>query len=156
MPGFPLEALPAKIGLVTDYRALCAPHVENVRDVLSGKTQRYKLRFENAVFIFHHGCLMVRVVEDGHIRALPPFSLERDGTPYLHALPEHQQPLFGEFMQLPKSTLLFYFYLLKEVFKGYALRCRWSDPVTGRKSWVSMPEALRPFLSEVGWNVRTA
>ena len=51
-----------------------------------------------------------------------------------------------EFMTLPKDVLLFYFSLLKEVFRGYALRCRWQDPATNMRYWVPVPDVLRPYL----------
>lgn len=145
---------PSFPGVYTDYKTLCAPHVPAIRDVLEGKTYRYKVKFDNATFVFHHGCLMIQVVHDGLIRALPPFAVEEDGTPYLRALPEHQQFWMEEFMELPKSVLLFYFSLLKEVFKGYALGCRWQDPDTGRMVKVPVPDVLHPLLSEVGWYTR--
>lgn len=145
---------PALLGVLTDYKTLCAPHVPAIRDVLAGKTYRYKVRFNDTLFVFHHGCLMAQVVHNGIIRALPPFRLDKDGTPYLQALPEHQQHWLNEFMAMPKSVLLFYFSLLKEVFKGYALRCRWEDPASGQAVWVPVPMALRPILSEVEWHTR--
>jgi hypothetical protein len=145
---------PRLLGLLSDYQTLCAPHVPAIREVLEGRAHRYKLRYNGVTFIFHHGCLMTQVLHDGLLRALPPFSIERDDTPVLHALPEHQQGWLDEFLTLPKDVLLFYFSLLKEVFKGYPLRSRWEDPATGRRQWVPVPEMLQPVLAEVGWHIR--
>jgi hypothetical protein len=142
---------PALLGLFTDYEALCAPYLPSVRDVLEGKTLRAKLKFNDAVFVFHHGCLMSQVLHQGVIRALPPFGLDDAGKPYLQALPEHQQHWLGEFLQLPKSVLMFYFTLVKGVFAGEPLRCRWEDPETGHITWRSVPDELQPILQAVGW-----
>lgn len=147
----PLWESSALLPVFTDYRALCAPHVKAVRDVLQGCRYRYKVQFNETTFHFFHGCLMAYVVTDGVIRALPPFGLGRDGVPYLQALPEHQLKWLEEFMSLPKSTLLYYFSLLKEVFKGYAIRYRWQDPETGKTESIEMPEALKSILAEVEW-----
>jgi len=154
----PLETLetrvptPALLGVFTDYDTLVAPHVPAVRDVLTGKTHRYKVAFNDAVLVFHHGCLMVQVVHDGLIRALPPFGLTEDGRPYLSAMPEHQMAWMDEFLTLPKSILFFYFSLLKAVFHNQPLSCRWEAPVTGRTSQVPVPEVLQPILSDAGWS----
>ncbi len=142
------------LGLITDYRTLSAPHVDKVRDVLHGRAHRYKVRFGDAMLVFHHGCLMVQVVHNGLIRALPPFSVDAEGRPWLSAMPEHQQHWMDEFLALPKGVLLFYFTLLKEVFRGYALGCRWTDPDNGRVSQVPVPDVLKDMLDEVGWRTR--
>jgi hypothetical protein len=139
------------LGVMTDYRSLCAPHVPSVREVLTGGTYRHKLRFNDAVFVFYHGCLMSRVVYRGQIFALPPFGLNRSGQPYLTALPEHQRPWLDEFLSLPKDVLLFYFTLLKEVFKGHVLTCQWENPATNAIEPRPIPEELQPILREVDW-----
>ncbi len=144
-------AEPALLGVFTDYEALCAPYIPSIRDVLEGKALRHKLKFNDAVFVFHHGCLMSQVLHQGVIRALPPFGLDEAGRPYLQALPEHQQHWLGEFLQLPKSVLMFYFTLLKGVFAGEPLRSRWEDPETGYITWQAVPDELQPVLKAVGW-----
>lgn len=144
----------ALLGMMTDYPTLCAPHVQPVREVLDGRRLRYKLRFGDAILVFHHGCLMGQVVHNGRIRALPPFFVNADGTPCLAVPPAHRQHWLEEFLDLPKSVLLFYFSLLKEVFKGYALAGRWEDPASGNISARAVPETLHAVLAEVDWRTR--
>lgn len=135
-----------ELPVFTDYRQLCKPHVDAVRDVLTGKRPRYKLHYNGAVLVFDHGCLMSQVVVDGVIRRLPPFALAMDGTPYLMALSANRQAVLDEFLTMPRDILLFYFTLLQDVFKGYALRCRRED-----MSLVPVPASLRPILTETNW-----
>lgn len=141
------------LGVFTDYKSICAPYVPMVRDVLEGKANRCKLKFNNTLFVFHHGCLLSRVVHNGRIFSLPPFAFDWNGQPYITALPLHQRRFFNEFLSLPKDVLLFYFTLLKEVFKGYALGCQWEDPATGRITRQPIPAELQAALKEVDWRV---
>lgn len=140
-------------GLLFDYNGLWAHHLPAVRAVLSGELSRYKLRFEDAVFLFDHGCLMSRVALNRQIFAMPPFTLSPAGEPYLRALPPHQEHCIQEFLALPKGILLFYFTLLKEVFAHKPLACYREAPETGVLTQVKVPDALRSILAEVGWAI---
>jgi hypothetical protein len=144
----------ALLAVFTDYENICAPYVPAVREVLEGKKSRFKLHYNNATFVFHHGCLMVQIVHEGLIRALPPFGIGMDGKPYLQVMPEHQKHWMTEFLTLPKSILLFYFSLLKQVFGNHPLQGRWQDPLTNRISLVPVPVELRSILNEVDWAAR--
>jgi hypothetical protein len=140
--------------LFTDFRTLCTSHVESVRAVLSGQQFRYRLHFNQATLVLHHGCLLTRVFYQGYDYALPAFGIFQDGRPYVTVLPEHQRGCYQDFCSLPKEILLFYFTLLKEVFRGYALVGHWEDPDTGKKAEMPVPEELLQILAEVEWNVR--
>jgi hypothetical protein len=140
---------------IPTYRALVAPHVHAVQAVLTGQRDRYKFRFEDAVLMLDHGCLMGRIFYQGRITALPSFARDvlRD-TPYLRAWPPHQSQWLSDCLSLPKGLLLFYFSLLKEVFAGAPLSCRLEDPASGKLIAHPMPLALQPILQEVGWAFR--
>ena len=142
---------PKLLGILTDYKTLCAPYVPDVRDVLSGRQYRFKVNFHDTAFHFYHGCLMVQVLHDGLLRALPHFGKTDDGKPYMQTLPEPELHWFDDFLTLPKSVLLFYFTLMKDVFKSEPLRFRWEDPKSGEVSWVEPPVALRSILQETEW-----
>jgi hypothetical protein len=137
--------------LFTDYLALTAPHVPAVQAVLSGTQSRYKLGFENAVLLFDHGCLMGRVFFEGRFYALPPMALDALGAPYLRALPIAQRPTLVEFCTLPKGILLFYFTLLKQVFRGHRLYGKRLNLKTGQFNMLPIPTTLHPWLQAVGW-----
>ncbi len=148
------ETLPVCPGVdlaVTDLRTLCVPYVQPVREVLTGQRHRCKIRYGNALLVFHHGCLMGQIVYQGVIYALPPLDINADGTPYIRTLSTHRRHWLAELTALPKDLLLFYFTLLKEVFKGYALSAKFENPSNGRLVPALVPAELHPILREVDW-----
>jgi hypothetical protein len=137
--------------LLSDHATMSKPHVTAVREVLRGQRFRYKLTYENATLLFDHGCLMGRIYYQGHFFTLPPLEEEPDGSPCLWTLPLAQQPALAEFCRLPKGILLFYFTLLKQVFKGRTLTCRpWTQGGHNAKL-PPIPAPIRPWLRAVGW-----
>lgn len=148
------EVISPRVALLTDYRTVCAPYVEEVREVLKGVRYRTKVNFQGTAFHFYHGCLMVQARHEDRLYAMPPFGLDKNGLPYVQVLPEHQAAWMDEFLSLPKTVLLFYFSLMKEVFRGYRLQGRLEDPATGKISYGSIPAALAPILTEVGWGLQ--
>ncbi len=149
--GVPIDGLWLQTGLLFDYDGLCAHHLPALRAVLNGGRSRYRFQFEDATFLFHHGCLMSRVIFRRQICGMPPFALTPDGQPYLRALPKRQQACLQEFLALPKGILLFYFTLLKKVFECKPLVCYQESSQTGHLAQVNLPQALLPILAEVGW-----
>ncbi len=133
---------------VLDFKELCRPYVEPVREVLEGKRYRYKLPYGQAIFHFYHGCLMTKALYQGRLYVLPPLSLTDDGMPSLYQLPEHQAHWLEEFLTLPKDLLLFYLHLMKEVFRGRALQGH-----TQNGQLATIPPALKAFLTEVDWRI---
>lgn len=136
---------------ITDYKTICAPYVEQIRDVLEGKAYRTKIQYGQTWFHFYHGCLMVKVNHEGQLFALPPMDQTEEGRPFINLLPEHQQHWLDEFMELPKDVLMFYFSLMKEVFKGHAIKGR-LQTASGQTSWGSVPAQLEPLFDSVDWN----
>lgn len=140
-------------GRLTDYLQLCAAHVPAVRQVLAGERLRYRLRYDDAVIYFDHGCLLSRAFFQNRLYGLPMFFRADNGSAGLRALPTHQQQGYKELWSLPKGVLLFYFTLLKESFNGMPLVAFREDPASGAMQPCTMPDALRPILSAVGWPI---
>ena len=150
------EAMPFKMSsstrhLATDYDALCAPHISAVRAVLAGEQYRYKLHVEDAIIIFHHGCLMGRIWLNGQRYALPPLALDESGQPYFYAIPSAQRSVWVEFCQLPKGILLFYFSLLKRATRGLPLYLQSNPQTQATQHTLSVPAVLHPWLKAVDW-----